>query len=273
MYVALHQQSSAGAGFRGSLEGWARAGVTHVELTATALDAFLAHESLAVAARLIDDLALTPVNAACGVDGLWEPGRDHPRALDAFARRCEQFASLGCPMIYAPAGGTGPYDDDAYAHGAEQMRRVGDVAARAGLIVMIEFVRSSPFLHDLPATLHLVRRAAHPNVAVLFDCYHFWSTTGTLSHLADLRPGEVRHVHVQDVPDLPREQLDGTTRVMPGDGVAPLESTLRALFASGYDGALSVELFLPRFLAMDPGELAREARGKVERLIARAFPS
>ena len=140
MYVALHQQSSADAGFRAALEGWARAGIAHVELTATALDGFLTRDSLAAAARLVAELHLAPVNAACGVDGLWEPNPNHAVALEAFARRCEQFATLGCPMVYAPAGGTGVYSDSAYARGVDQMRRVGDVAARAGLTVMVEFV-------------------------------------------------------------------------------------------------------------------------------------
>ncbi len=33
--LAIHQQTSAPAGYRGSLEGWARAGIQHVELSAT----------------------------------------------------------------------------------------------------------------------------------------------------------------------------------------------------------------------------------------------
>ena len=60
---------------------------------------------------------------------------------------------------------------------------------------------------------------------------------------------------------------------MPGDGVAPLVETVRALSAAGYDGPLSVELFLPRFTACDPYTLAVEARGAVEALIAAARPA
>jgi hypothetical protein len=36
-----------------------------------------------------------------------------------------------------------------------------------------------------------------------------------------LTPSSV-HVHFQDVPDMPRELLDNTTRIIPGDGVSPL---------------------------------------------------
>jgi hypothetical protein len=51
MTLALHQNTSAGAGYRKSLEGWARAGITRVEVTSGLLDEFLKTESLATARR------------------------------------------------------------------------------------------------------------------------------------------------------------------------------------------------------------------------------
>ena len=46
---------------------------------------------------------------------------------------------------------------------------------------------------------------------------------------------------------MPREMLDMTTRVIPGDGVSPLPAILSTLAKAGYDGPLSVELLLPKF--------------------------
>jgi 2-keto-myo-inositol isomerase len=116
----------------------------------------------------------------------------------------------------------------------------------------------------------MTRAAAHPNVAPLFDCYHFWSGLSKLEDLDSIRPGEIGHVHFQDVPDMPRELLDTTTRVIPGDGIAPLTQILRKLAAKGYAGPLSVELFLPRFRQADPFEIAREIRQKAESVMRRA---
>src|SRR5277367_6704605 len=82
MTLSLHQYTSAGAGFRRSLEGWARAGIKNVEITATLLDEFLKTATIAVGGRLISDLGLTPVSAACGVAGLWEPNPNRAEALD-----------------------------------------------------------------------------------------------------------------------------------------------------------------------------------------------
>src|SRR6476619_7933325 len=73
MSLAIHQNTSAAAGYRRSLEGWARAGVKNVEITVQLLDEFLKTDSLAAAKRVLTDLELTPVSCACGVQGIWEP--------------------------------------------------------------------------------------------------------------------------------------------------------------------------------------------------------
>jgi len=51
MSLSLHQNTSLAAGYRKSLEGWARAGIQEVELSGALLEEFLRTNSLA-AARL-----------------------------------------------------------------------------------------------------------------------------------------------------------------------------------------------------------------------------
>ena len=69
---------------------------------------------------------------------------------------------------------------------------------------------------------------------------------------------------------MPREMLDLTTRVIPGDGVTPLTRILKKLADKGYAGPLSVELFLPKFQQGDPFEVAREIRQKAEAVMHHA---
>ena len=81
----------------------------------------------------------------------------------------------------------------------------------------VEFVRSSPYMSTLPTGLKLTREAAHPNLGLTFDFYNFWSGLNKFEDMDEIRPGEIRHVHFQDVPDIPRELLDQTSRIIPGD--------------------------------------------------------
>jgi 4-hydroxyphenylpyruvate dioxygenase len=270
MTLALHQNTSAGAGYRGSLEGWARAGIKYVELTNTLLDGFLATDTLPAARRVLTDLGLTPVSSACGVFGLWEPHPQRAALLDQFKKRCEQFAALGLTRIYSPTPTTEKFTQDDYAKGVANMRELGDIAKQFNMVVMAEATRSSTFIAALPTLLKMTRDAAHPSVAPLLDFYHFWSGPNKLEDLDLIRPNEIGHVHFQDVPDLPRELLDQTTRVIPGDGVAPLNQMLRKLADKGYAGPLSVELFLPKFQQGDAYEIAREIRQKSEAVMRRA---
>src|SRR3954470_7269256 len=99
MSLAMHQNTSSRAGFRPSLDGWAKAGITQVEITSGLLDQFLKTDSLATAKRVFTDLNLTPVSGACGVGGLIEPNPERAVAVDNFKKRCEQWAELGIPRI------------------------------------------------------------------------------------------------------------------------------------------------------------------------------
>jgi 2-keto-myo-inositol isomerase len=270
MTLALHQNTSAGSGYRESLEGWSRAGIKYVELTNTSLDGFLKTDSLAAARRVLTDLGLTPVSGACGVSGLWEPNPDRPVSLENFKRSCEMFAALGLTRIYSPTTTTQKFTQDDYKAGADNMREVGEIARQFGMTAMAEAVRTSTFISTLPTLLRMTRTAAHPNMAPLLDFYHFWSGLNKLEDLELIRPREIGHVHFQDVPDMPRELLDSTTRFIPGDGNAPLTRMLRTLAAKGYAGPLSVELFLPKFQQGDPFEVAGEIRRKAETVMRRA---
>ena len=270
MTLAMHQNTSSRAGFRGSLEGWAKAGIKQVEITNNLLDGFLKSETLATARRLLGDLALTPVSGACGVNGLIEPNPDRAAALDNFKRRCEMWAELGVPRIYSTTATMIKPAPDDYKAAAGNVREVGEIAAQFKLTAMFEFVRQSTFASTLPTILSITRAAAQPNVGPLFDFYHFWSGNNKLEDIDAIRPGEIKHIHFQDVPDMPRERLDNNTRVIPGDGISPLNTMLRTLVEKRYSGALSVELFLPRFRDGDPFEVASEIRRKSEVVMRQA---
>ena len=270
MTLALHQTTSAGAGYRKSLEGWSRAGIRYVELSNTVLDEFLKTEDLPAARRVLTDLGLTAVQGATGVTGLWEPNANRAASFENLKKRCEMFVALGLKNVYATTLCTEKVTEDDYKSGVDNMRAAGEIARQFHLSLRIEFLRTSTFIATLPTLIKMTRAAAHPNVAPMLDCYHFWSGLSKFEDLDELRPGEIRHVHFQDVPDIPRELLDSSTRIIPGDGVSPLTRILGKLRDKGYAGPLSVELFLPKFQQGDPFEVAREIRQKAEAVMRHA---
>ena len=129
--------------------------------------------------------------------------------------------SIGAQRFKRPAVTTRKVTAEDYKGAPDCIRQFGDVAKQKGIPAMIEFTRISTFIATLPTALKLIREAAHPNVHPMLDCYHFWSGLSKFEDLDMIRPGEIAHMHFQDVPDIPRELMDHTTRVIPGAGVPP----------------------------------------------------
>jgi len=269
MRLCIHTNTSSAAGYRAALEGWAKAGIREVELATTLIEPFLKTDSLDAAKRVLTDNGLTPVHAS--VPGnLLEPGPDRAAVYDALKKRLEMLAFLGLKKVYTTTNSTQKPVPDQYERVVENMRALGDIAKSFNMIMSVEFVRASPYMTTLLTALKVTRQAAHPNFGMMFDFYHFWSGHNRLEDMDQIRNGEIQHVHFQDVPDIPRETLDNNTRVIPGDGVAPIVPILKKLREKAYNGPLSVELFAPQFRDGNPYEIAREIRQKCEPLMRRA---
>ena len=270
MLLAMHQNTSRGAGFRGSLEGWARAGIRYVELNDTLLVDFLEGDTLAGARSLLSDLNLTPVSGATVLQDIWVPGPAREESLETWRLRCEQFAELGLEKVYAPSVTNRPMTVEDFAATPEAVREAAEIARQHGLTAMIEFTRTSTHLSTLSSSLQVIRDAGHPSIRPMIDLFHFWSGLSKFEDLDMLEPGELAHAHFQDLLDAPRELTNNSYRLIPGDGISPLVRILRKLAEKEYDGALSVELFLPRLVNGDPYEVASEIRPKCEAVMREA---
>lgn len=270
MQLALHQNTSRAAGFRASLEGWSRAGIRNAEITDVLLDEFLAKDTLAGARKLVADLGFTLVSAAAVLPDVWIPGPARAASLETWRKRCEQYKTLGLAKIYCPSITNRPVTREDFAATPACIREVGDIARGFGLTAMIEFARTSTHLSTLPSTLQVIREAGHASVRPMLDFFHFYSGLSKLEDLELLEPGALVHVHFQDLLAGPRELIDNDSRLIPGDGIAPVGTILRKLAAKGYAGPLSVELFRAEFVNGDPEAVAKQIRTKCEAVMREA---
>ena len=253
-----------------SLEGWAKAGIRFVEITDVLLDEFLKTDTIAAAKRLVTDLGLTPVSSAAVLPDIWIPGEARMASLETWKRRCEQFATIGLEKIYCPSITTRRVTADDFKATPGCIREAGDIAKQFNLIAMIEFARTSTHLSTLRSSLTVIREAAHSHVRPMLDFFHFWSGMSKFEDLDMIRPGEIAHVHFQDILDTPRELIDNNGRVIPGDGHAPVVAILRKLAEKQYSGPLSVELFLMELQQGDPYEVASRIKQKCEAVMKKA---
>ena len=270
MLLSIHQNTSRAAGYRGSLEGWAKAGIQYVELSDRLLEGFLENDTLPAARRVLTDLGLTPVSAAAVLPDIWIPGPARAASLDMWRRRCDQFSSLGLQKIYCPSTTRRRVTAEDFASTPDCIRETAEIAREYTLTAMVEFIRTSTHLATLTSSLEVIREAAHPNVRPMLDFFHFWSGLSKLADLDLLQPGELAHTHFQDLLDTPRELIDNDSRLIPGDGIAPVVRILQKLAEKQYTGALSVELFRAELVRGDPFQVATEIRQKCEAVMRQA---
>jgi sugar phosphate isomerase/epimerase len=270
MTLCIHQNTSRSSGYRKSLEGWAKAGIKNVELTDTSLDEFLRTDTLAAAKSVVSDLGLTPVSSAAVLQDVWIPGPARAASLETWKKRCEQFATIGLQKIYCPSTTNRRVTADDMKATPAAIREAGDIAKQFNLTAMIEFARTSTHLATLSTSLKMIREANHPNVRPMMDFFHFWSGLSKFEDLDMIRPGEMAHIHFQDILDTPRELIDNNGRVIPGDGQAPIVAILKKLAEKQYSGSLSVELFLAELTQGDPFEVATRIKQKCEAVMSQA---
>jgi sugar phosphate isomerase/epimerase len=266
----MHQGTSRAAGYRKSLEGWSKAGIKHVELSDTMLEDFLKTDTLQAAGQIIKDNGLTAVSSQAVLPDVWIPGPARAASLETWKKRCDQFSTLGVPRIYCPSVTNRRVTADDYKATPGAIREAGDIAKEHNITAMIEFARTSTHLATLTSSLKMIREANHPNVKPMMDFFHFWSGLSKFEDLDIFEHGELHHAHFQDVADVPKELYDNNSRLIPGDGIAPLAKILKKLQEKGYAGSLSVELFLAKLVNGDPYEVAKEIKEKAEGVLHKA---
>jgi 2-keto-myo-inositol isomerase len=270
MLLSIHQNTSRAAGYRKSLEGWAKAGIKYVELTDTMLDDFLKTDNIAAAKKVVTDLGLTPVSSAAVLPDLWITGPARATSLETWKKRCEQFSTIGLQKIYCPSVTNRRVTAEDFKATPDCIREAGEIAKQFNLTAMIEFARTSTHIATLATSLRMIREAAHPNVRPMLDFFHFWSGMSKFEDLDMIMPGEIAHCHFQDILDTPREIIDNNGRVIPGDGKAPVVPILKKLAEKQYRGALSVELFLMELTQGDPFDVGTRIKQKCEGVMRQA---
>jgi sugar phosphate isomerase/epimerase len=191
---------------------------------------------------------------------------------DAFRKDLEKLdnaasfsAAIGCPRMVTwimPSSKTPKAELRAL-----YLKRFGacaDVLARSHVRLGLEFLgplhlrKMEPyeFIWRMPEMLAFARECGS-NVGLLLDVWHWYHAGATTGDIVKAGKDGIVHVHFNDAPKLPPDQIRDNERLMPGEGVIPLVPFLLALHEIGYQDALSVEVFGRGLKDMTPEQGAR----------------
>jgi 4-hydroxyphenylpyruvate dioxygenase len=190
-------------------------------------------------------------------EGMPEPyrSRNRERAL----RWLDLVAELGAELTYL-CSNTSPLALDDPEAIAEDLHALAELAASRGLRVGYEALAWGRYIKDWPRAWEMVRRADHPHLGLVLDSFHCFVRNNPLPESADLPGEKIFLVQLSDAPNLLMDPLALSRhhRAMPGQGDWPLEAFLRAVLATGYRGAISLEIFNEWFRAAPPEWVAQD---------------
>jgi len=201
-----------------------------------------------------------------GAEAKWQQGlNDLPRLAGA-------AAAIGGTRVSTwiwPFSDERPYDANWRFH-VERLTPVAQILADNGCRFGLEFVgpktmregKRYPFLHTMAEMLALGAEVG-PNCGLLLDCWHWYTSGGTIEELRALRPEQVVYVHVNDAPaGIPVDQQVDTVRALPGEtGVIDIAGFLQTLQALGYDGPVVPEPFKTELADLPSDEARLEVVG------------
>jgi len=190
--------------------------------------------------------------SSIGLPAEWRTTDDAFRAgLGKLRDAAEAAAALGCtscctyilPSTDQPAARF-------MALAVRRLRICAQLLGAYGIRLGLEYVGphhlrtrwANPYIWTQQETLELIDAIGEPNAGLLLDSYHWYTTEMSADDIASLKPHQIVHVHLNDAKPVPVSEALDNDRLYPGEGVIDLGAFLKALHATGYDGAVTQEI-------------------------------
>jgi 4-hydroxyphenylpyruvate dioxygenase len=144
---------------------------------------------------------------------------------------------------------------------AEQLHRVGALAAEYGVTVAFEALAWGAHVNRVGQAWDAVVRADHPAVTLAVDTFHMLARGDSGEALAGIPGSRIGFLQVADAPLLDMNVLEWSRhfRCFPGEGTLDVTGVVAATLAARYTGPLSLEVFSDVVREADPAVTAREA--------------
>lgn len=230
-----------------------------------------AHESsggsLEDLGRRIRDLGLSVQGAIGFAEWIVDDEARRKAGLEQAKRDMELVAKVGGTLMAAPPMGATEQSDLNLSRAAERYAALCEIGRGIGVRPLVEVWGFSRSLSRLGEAAFVAMESGAPDAAVLADVYHLYKGGSPVEGLALLGKNALPLFHVNDYPNIAREQITDADRVFPGDGVAPLRQIFQTLGSVGFDGFVSLELFNPAYWTGEPLEVAREGKRKLEEVL------
>jgi 2-keto-myo-inositol isomerase len=203
----------------------------------------------------------------------WIVDEDTKRAkgLERAKHEMDLVAQLGGRRLAAPPAGATSVPGLDPMKAAERYRALLELGDQMGVVPQFELWGFSKNLNRLGQCLAVAMETGHPKACVLADVFHLYKGGSPFEGLRLASGIALQVFHMNDYPaDPPRDKINDSFRIYPGDGVAPLTQILRDLRATGGRKVLSLELFNRQYWQQDASEVAKNGLMKMKAAVQKA---
>lgn len=231
-------------------------------------DLLITDETPATVRRMIEDhgLALTLYQPFRDFETLPDPYR--AAAFDRAERKFDLMQQLGADLMLV-CSSVAPQALGGIDRAAEDFRELGERSARRGLRVGYEALCWGRHVSDHRDAWEIVRRADHQAIGLVLDSFHSLAKgidSGTIRSI----PGDrIFIVQLADAPLIHMDLLHWSRhlRNMPGEGDLPVKDFVKAIYATGYEGYLSLEIFNDQFRGGSARAVAKDGHRSLVHLM------
>lgn len=232
----------------------AKAGYDGIEVWIDELDRYTASgKDLQDLGKQIADLGLKTEGAIAFANWLVEDATAADKEFEKAKRDMEKVAAIGGRAIAAPPVGQNDRPIEDWKFAAQRLARLGAVGREVGVVPQLELWGFSRAIGNVSQLMQVASLVETRDFGVLLDVYHLYKGGSPDNALRLISGCQMALFHINDYPSVPgRAEIADKDRVFPGDGIAPLGQIFRDLESSGFQGALSLELFNPEYWQQDP---------------------
>jgi 2-keto-myo-inositol isomerase len=248
------------------IEVAAKAGYDAIEPWVNSVEQFTkAGGSLSDLRKRTIDLGLTVEGAIGFPEWIVDDDARRARGMEQAKREMDLVAQIGAKRFASPPAGATDLPKLDLLKAAERYLALLEAGQNSGLVPELELWGFSKNLNHLGECVAVAMETGHPNACVLADVFHLHKGGSKIESLRLLGPTAIQVLHMNDFPaDPPREKIDDSYRVFPGDGTAPLPELLKLLHQTGGQKILSLELFNRKYWDQPAEEVAATGLSKMK---------
>jgi sugar phosphate isomerase/epimerase len=225
--------------------------------------------SLKDLAQRIKDSGLTVESAIGFPQWIVDDETRRQKGLDQAKHEMEMVAQIGGKRLAAPPAGATDAPNLDWRKAAERYRALLEIGDQTGIVPQLELWGFSKNLNRLGECVCVAMETGHPKACVLADVYHLYKGGSDWRGIRLLSGEAIQVLHMNDYPaEPPREKINDSYRVLPGDGTAPITEILTALHKTGGQKVLSLEIFNQKYWAEDALSVAKMGVAKLKQAVA-----